>query len=104
MLFRSVNPEEDFTDKWDSEPQYYVEFKRFIKHLSEEWEKLKGSINEDELDVILKGLIGESVYNRSKELVNNTFNTVQKQIVDPYAGLKKLAQPVTSEHKMWFSK
>jgi hypothetical protein len=103
-ILNPVNLEEDFTDKWDSEPQYYVEFKRFIKHLSEEWEKLKGSINEDELDVILKGLIGESVYNSSKVLVNNTFHTLQKQIVDPYAGLKKLAQPVTTEHKMWFSK
>lgn len=61
-VLNPVNKDEDFTDKWDSEPNYYEEFKKFAKHLRSEWEKLKrenGIINEG---IILKGLFGDDLF------------------------------------------
>ncbi len=100
-ILNPVNPEEDFTDKWDSEPEHYTEFKKFIAHVFGEWKKLKESIGDEETDLVLKGLIGESIFNKSKLLTAGAFNILHRHIGDPYAGLKKLAQPLTNEHKMW---
>lgn len=64
-ILNPVNQEEDFTDKWDIEPKYYDEFKKFAIHLYNEWQKLK-----DERDVIkennvLKGIFGENIVNKA---------------------------------------
>lgn len=103
-ILNPVNPEEDFTDKWDSEPEYYVEFKEFVAYVFGEWQKLKQSISDEETDLILKGLIGEAIFKNSLLLTNGTFNILQRHKEDPYAGLKKLAQPLTTEHKMWLQR
>jgi len=42
-IVNPVNPAEDFTDKWDSEPGYYEAFKQFASHLFNEWQKLESS-------------------------------------------------------------
>lgn len=58
-VLNPVNAQEDFTDKWDSEPAYYDAFKAFAVHLYNEWQELKrehGVLNEGR---ILKGLFGE---------------------------------------------
>lgn len=58
-ILNPVNAQEDFTDKWDSEPAYYEAFKAFAVHLYNEWQELKrenGVLNEGR---ILKGLFGE---------------------------------------------
>lgn len=58
-VLNPVNAQEDFTDKWDSEPAYYDAFKAFAVHLYNEWQELKrehGVMNEGR---ILKGLFGE---------------------------------------------
>jgi hypothetical protein len=90
-VLNPVNQEEDFTEKWDDDPKLYEHFLKFIKHLDTEWQKLK---NEHGLgDEILKGLFGESVYNRG---INEQTEFLKK---DPYSGLKKLAQPVTITQK-----
>jgi hypothetical protein len=100
-IFNPVNHEEDFTDKWDSEPQYYTEFKNFIRYLYQEWQKLKTNTGIDSEDIILKGLFGESVYKTSKSFVDNRFsNTIE---VDKFSGLRMLARPGTTEHKMWYT-
>ncbi len=103
-VLNPVNSEEDFTDKWESEPQYYTEFKKFSRHLFEEWAKIKESIEENDDELILKGLIGETVFNSSKILVNSSLYNSNINPIDPYIGLRKLAQPLTPEHKMWFPK
>jgi len=66
-VFNPVNPEEEFTDKWEKEPKYEQAFKNFIIHLDKEWSKLReehGLITEGN---IMKGLFGEDLYKRAKE-------------------------------------
>jgi hypothetical protein len=61
-IVNPVNPEEDFTDKWKKEPQYYKAFQSFCLQLYQDWQTLKksqGVINEGR---IFKGLFGEDVY------------------------------------------
>ena len=66
--FKVVNPvnsEEDFTDKWDIEPEYYTEFINFVEALYQNWQNLKkdnGLVDEGN---ILKGIIGERLYSDS---------------------------------------
>ena len=64
-VLNPVNPEEDFTDKWDTDPEYYEAFIDFVRHLHNEWNKLKkenGIIAEGR---IFKGLFGEKVFNKA---------------------------------------
>jgi hypothetical protein len=60
-----VNPEEDFTDKWEGEPTYYSEFIKFIESLYANWQNLKKENGIIEEGNILKGLIGEKLYSDS---------------------------------------
>lgn len=67
-VLNPVNPDEDFTDKWDGEPSYYSAFIAFTKHLYKEWQILKnenGVITEAR---IMKGLFGEALYDSSVKL------------------------------------
>lgn len=61
-VLNPVNPDEDFTDKWEREPGYYQAFRAFCEHLFEQWQELKkenGIITEGK---ILKGLFGDDLY------------------------------------------
>ncbi|MCK0145823.1 nucleotidyltransferase [Arenibacter sp. F26102] len=40
-VLNPVNSDEDFTEKWDKEKEYYTQFIRFAKSYKEKWEKLK---------------------------------------------------------------
>lgn len=40
-VLNPVNPEEDFTEKWDDEKEYYNQFVAFIRNFKEKWTKLK---------------------------------------------------------------
>jgi hypothetical protein len=65
-ILNPVNPQEDFTDKWDSEPQYYTAFKAFVVHLYNEWQELKkqhGVLTESR---ILKGLFGDDLFTKAQ--------------------------------------
>ncbi len=65
-IFNPVNAEEDFTDKWDDEPEYYEAFKKFASHLYNEWQKLKmqhGVLNEG---IVLKGLFGDDIFTKAQ--------------------------------------
>lgn len=64
-ILNPVNQEEDFTDKWDREPQYYSEFIRFSQSLYESWQKLKQDNGIVEESNILKGVIGEKLFSDS---------------------------------------
>lgn len=78
-IYNPVNPDEDFTDKWDSEPEYYYAFKDFAAHLYHEWQKLKaenGVINEG---YVMKGLFGSDLFLKAQRnqahLVEQTRNS-----------------------------
>lgn len=60
-ILNPMNPEEDFTDKWGSEPEYYYAFKRFVAHLHYEWQKLKKENGLIEEGNTLKGLFGNDI-------------------------------------------
>lgn len=64
-VLNPVDNEEDFTDKWEREPQYYTEFIRFTEALYQSWQKLKQNNGIIEESNILKGLIGENLYSDS---------------------------------------
>jgi hypothetical protein len=60
-VLNPVNPQEDFTDKWDREPKYYTAFKAFCENLYHEWQTLKrkqGVLTESR---VFKGLFGDDV-------------------------------------------
>lgn len=66
QVLNPVNPQEDFTDKWDEDPRYYKSFREFSEHLYNEWQELKkehGLIAESR---ILKGLFGDDLYMRAQ--------------------------------------
>ena len=86
-----VNPEEDFTDKWDSDPMYHQEFIRFVKHLHQAWQELKtggkGRIHEDRL---IKGLFGEDAYGKGVRIQNELIEKLRstnKLQVDRKSGI-----------------
>lgn len=64
-VLNPVNEEEDFTDKWEREPQYYSEFIRFSESLYESWQRLKQDNGIIEESNILKGVIGEKLFSDS---------------------------------------
>lgn len=66
-ILNPMNSAEDFTDKWDSEPEYYEAFKKFANHLYKEWQKLK--MQNDILDegIIMKGLFGDDVFMKAQK-------------------------------------
>lgn len=64
-VLNPVNEEEDFTDKWEKEPQYYSEFIRFSESLYENWQKLKQDNGIIEESNILKSVIGEKLFSDS---------------------------------------
>ena len=64
-VLNPVDNEEDFTDKWEREPQYYNEFIRFTESLFQSWQKLKEDNGIVEESNIMKGLIGARLYSDS---------------------------------------
>lgn len=70
-ILNPVNAQEDFTDKWDTEPGYYDSFKAFSLHLYNEWQELKkehGVITEGR---ILKGLFGDDLFVNAQRAQTN---------------------------------
>lgn len=65
-IVNPVNAEEDFTDKWDDEPEYYEAFKKFASHLYNEWQKLKMQNGVLEEGIIMKGLFGDDIFRKAQ--------------------------------------
>lgn len=65
-VLNPVNPNEDFTDKWDSEPEFYNAFKKFSIHLYNEWQKLKQHHGVFDEGTILKGLFGDDTFKKAQ--------------------------------------
>lgn len=91
-----MNADEDFTDKWDNEPKYYEAFKAFCKYLHKEWQDLK--IEHDMLQEtrVMSNLFGEALYNKGRSLQDQF---IKASANDSYAGLRKLAQPLSAAQK-----
>lgn len=100
-VLNPVNTDEDFTDKWEGEPEYFDAFKRFIAHFHDEWQKLKSDNGIDNEQAVFKGLFGESIYDSA---TFKQFEATKPKVDvsnDPYSGLKKLAAPLTPHQKPW---
>lgn len=65
-ILNPVNPNEDFTDKWDRESEFYDAFKKFSIHLYNEWQKLKQQHGIFEEGTILKGLFGDDIFKHAQ--------------------------------------
>lgn len=101
VILNPVNNEEDFTDKWENEPELYENFKLFIRHLDEQWKKLKFENGVNENSQIMKGLFGESIYQKGFTSQEEFFERTLAKENDEFSGLRKLAQPATPTHKPW---
>jgi hypothetical protein len=77
-ILNPVNSEEDFTDKWDDEPEYYVQFKKFASHLYNEWQKLKMQHGVPEEGVIMKGLFGDDIFRKAQTSQTARIETLRK--------------------------
>lgn len=65
-ILNPVNQDEDFTDKWEQEPEYYEAFKKFTQHLYIEWQKLKNQNGIIEEGYIMKGLFGDEIFRKAQ--------------------------------------
>ncbi|MCW5519403.1 nucleotidyltransferase [Aureitalea sp. L0-47] len=68
-ILNPVNPQEDFSDKWDDvkEPELYEQFRKFILHLDEQWKILKDENGVIEEAKTIKGLFGEKAFLRAQD-------------------------------------
>jgi hypothetical protein len=66
-VLNPVNSQEDFTDKWEEEPQYYIEFKKFCNHLYVQWQSLKEKHDVVTESLILKGLFGNDLFTKAQQ-------------------------------------
>jgi len=76
-VFNPVNSDEDFTEKWDKEKEYYTQFIAFAKSYKEKWEKLKngnfGVAEELFGSDRIKGILTEQL----KEMAKNEGNQLE---------------------------
>lgn len=77
-IYNPVDNDEDFTDKWDSEPEYYEAFKEFINHLAKEWQKLKMENGVLEESFILKRLFGNDLVNQVQIKESETISLLRE--------------------------
>jgi hypothetical protein len=92
-VLNPVNSEEDFTDKWENEPEYYYAFKAFSEHLYKEWQELKkenGVITEG---IILKGLFGDELYSGAQ---TSQANIIEKARISNQLGIDRTTGSLTS--------
>tara|TARA_R110000744_G_scaffold237369_4_gene354883 strand:- start:79224 stop:80432 length:1209 start_codon:yes stop_codon:yes gene_type:complete len=76
-VLNPVNSDEDFTEKWDKEKEYYTQFIGFAKSYKEKWEKLKngdfGIAEELFGSDRIKGILTEQL----KEMAKNEGNQLE---------------------------
>jgi hypothetical protein len=77
-ILNPVNAEEDFSDKWDNEPEYYEAFKKFVSHLYNEWQKLKMQHGVPEEGTIMKGLFGDDIFKRAQVSQSKVMDELRK--------------------------
>lgn len=73
-IFNPVNASEDFTDKWDREPEYYEAFKKFATDLYNQWQYIKLGKGTLEEANTMKVLFGEDIFSKAQ--------TKQTKIID----------------------
>lgn len=85
-VLNPVNSDEDFTDKWDNEKEYYTQFIAFAKSYKEKWEKLKngnfGVAEELFGSDRIKGVLTEQL----KEIAKNDENQLESAGVTIMSG------------------
>ncbi|MBK6484045.1 MAG: hypothetical protein IPG01_13155 [Chitinophagaceae bacterium] len=73
-----VNPVENFTDKWDDEPEYYEAFKAFSQHLHNQWQMLKNGYGVIQEGKILKGLFGEGLFSEAQKVITDRVENLRR--------------------------
>ncbi|WP_339896332.1 nucleotidyltransferase [uncultured Algibacter sp.] len=85
-VLNPVNTDEDFTEKWDKEKQYYEQFIAFAKSYKNKWEKLKNGdfgIGEELFGSDrIKGILTEQL----KEIAKNEANKLESAGVTIMSG------------------
>lgn len=97
-VFNPVNGKEDFTDKWESEPEYYDSFKNFAKHLREEWQKLKFYNGVMEESSILTKLFGKEVFSEAQVRQGNQIEDYRKNNKLSVGAVTGILSQRSSEH------
>lgn len=65
-VFNPVNPDEEFTDKWHTEPILLRRFLEFVVDFKEKWEALKREFNIEARIIELKSMFGENTISKAK--------------------------------------
>ena len=77
-ILNPVNAAEDFTDKWEAEPGYYIAFQNFCNFLFKEWQELKKENGIPEEGKLLKGLFGDDVYMNAQKKQTERIEAMRK--------------------------
>lgn len=78
-VFNPVNQEEDFTDKWEQEPEYYAAFQKFCEYLDTEWQKLKKENGIIEEGKVLRQLFGNDIFAKAQSKQTAAIELKRKQ-------------------------
>lgn len=73
-----MNPQEDFSEKWDKEPQLYTQFRAFTKDLYEKWQILKKDFSQSAS--AYQNLFGDNIY---KGAIRQQVELLGKKSSDP---------------------
>lgn len=101
-VLNPVNPQEDFSEKWDSNPILYKSFLRFSQNLKQQWTNLS-LLRDENKNKIMKSLFSEEAVNKAIQSNNDFFARQEKIKSVNFNGLKKLANTETETQKPYIN-
>lgn len=78
-VLNPVNNQEDFTEKWESEPEYYIKFQKFSEFLYQTWQKLKDENGVLEEGTLMKGLFGNELFIEAQKAQTLHLERIRKE-------------------------
>ena len=99
-VYNPVNPDEEFTDKWEQEPILFERFLDFVKDFKQVWETIKREANISDSETELKTMFGDRTFSKA---LNEQNDYLEKALgaktgfyhrptsTSEYEGLRRLA-------------
>jgi len=97
-IVNPMNPQEDFTEKWDTNPELYLAFLKFARNLNVEWAKMTNQ-NEEENGKSLRKLFSENAYNKADMAHRDYFSRQESIKSKKFESLKILAKTQSPSQK-----
>lgn len=98
-VFNPVNENEEFTDKWQNQPELFNSFVKFAKDFKKTWDTIKQEAGVNKSEDQLKLMFGERTFSKAlneqeeyfEKVFGNSSQTFINTTKDPYEGLRNLA-------------